>query len=136
MAVENHFDFTSDEFLQLLEAVDSPYLGLNFDTGNFLRMLDDPIKAMEKLAKYVYATHVKDLKIEPGVSCEEWFFFTCTPVGDGVVDNQKLAQILKDAGYVGFLAVEVDFLHSDYSDEDSAVEQSVKELKRIAASLS
>lgn len=60
LAVENHIDFTADEILQLLEGVDSEYLGLNFDTGNFLRLLDDPIAGMEKLAPYVYATHVKD----------------------------------------------------------------------------
>lgn len=38
LAVENHIDFTSDEMVQLLDAVGSPYLGINFDTGNFLRL--------------------------------------------------------------------------------------------------
>jgi sugar phosphate isomerase/epimerase len=137
MAVENHFDFNSNEFLSLMEAVGSPYLGMNFDTGNFLRMLDDPIKAMEKLAKYTYATHIKDLRVQKGVSPDDWYFFSCTPVGDGCVDNQKLAQLLYDAGYQGILAVETDFLHPDYNnDEDAAVAQSVKELKRIAAGVS
>src|SRR5712692_981298 len=74
LAVENHIDFTADEMLQLLESVNSPYLGINFDTGNFLRLLDDPIKGMEKLAKYTYATHVKDLKPQKGVPVDEWFF--------------------------------------------------------------
>jgi sugar phosphate isomerase/epimerase len=53
MAVENHIDFTSDEMVTLLDAVDSPYLGINFDTGNFLRLLDDPVKGMDKLANRV-----------------------------------------------------------------------------------
>lgn len=131
LAVENHIDFTADEMLQLLTNVNSPCLGLNFDTGNFLRLLDDPIKGMEKLAPYVYATHIKDLKVQRGVAADEWYFFSCTPVGDGLVDNQRLAQLLADANYTGFLAVEIDFLHPDYSDEDSAVEQSVRELRRI-----
>ena len=133
MAVENHIDFTSDEILQLLEAVDSPYLGLNFDTGNFLRLLDDPIKGMEKLAKHTLATHIKDLKINKNAAADDWYFFSTTPVGDGVVDNLKLAQLLKDADYRGFLAMDIDFLHPDYEDEDAAVEQSVKELRRIAS---
>lgn len=133
IAVENHIDFTADEILQLLEAVDSPYLGLNFDTGNFLRLLDDPIKGMEKLAKYTLATHVKDLKINRNAAVDDWYFFSSTPVGDGVVDNQRLAQLLKDADYQGFLAMEIDFLHPDYSDEDEAVAQSVQELRRIAS---
>src|SRR3990170_7804701 len=60
MAVENHIDFTGDEILQLVTEVGSPNFGLNFDTGNFLRLLDDPIAAMEKLAPHVMATHVKD----------------------------------------------------------------------------
>ncbi len=132
LAVENHIDFTSAEILQLLDTVDSPYLGLNFDTGNFLRLLDDPVKGMEKLARYTYATHIKDLKVQRGAAVDEWYFFSSTPVGDGYVDNQKLAQLLKDAGYEGFLAVEIDFLHPDYQqDEHTAVRQSVEELKRI-----
>ena len=50
LAVENHIDYTSDECVELLERVDSPYLGLNLDTGNFLRLLDDPIDGTRKLA--------------------------------------------------------------------------------------
>ena len=122
--------------LTLISNVNSPYFGINFDTGNFLRVLDDPIKGMKKLAKHVYATHIKDLKPQRGVAVNEWFFFSSTPIGDGFVDNQKLAQILKDNGYEGFLAVEIDFLHPDYNnDEDEAVADSIKELKRIASSL-
>ncbi len=134
MAVENHLDFNSDEMLTIFNNVNSPYLGINFDTGNFVRVLDDPVQAMEKLYKYVYATHIKDLKIQGGVPVNAWYFFSCTPIGDGgIVDNQKLAQILQDNGYEGFLAVEIDFLHPDYNnDEDKAVADSIAELKRIA----
>ena len=64
---------------------------------------------------------------------DDWFFFSSIPVGDGLGDNQKLAQLLKDAGYQGFLAVEIDSLHPDYNwDENEAVAKSVKELRRIA----
>ena len=55
---------------------------------------------------------------------------------DGLVNNQKLAQLLQDAGYQGFLAVEIDFLHPDYGEEeDKAVASSIKELRRIANSV-
>jgi sugar phosphate isomerase/epimerase len=136
MAVENHIDYNSDEILGLIQSVNSPNFGINFDTGNFMRVLDDPVQGMEKLAKYVFATHIKDLKPRKGVPVNEWFFFSCTPVGDGFVDNQRLAQILKYNNYEGFLAVEIDFLHPDYNnDEDAAVAQSIKELKRIVANV-
>ena len=136
MAVENHIDFTADEILTLLQKVDSPFLGLNFDSGNFLRLLDDPIKGMEKLASHTLATHVKDLKPQKGVAPDEWYFFSSTPVGDGLVDNDALARLLDKADFEGFMAVEIDFLHPDYEDEDTAVAQSVAELKRIVGKLS
>ncbi|MGC1784744.1 MAG: sugar phosphate isomerase/epimerase family protein [Acidobacteriaceae bacterium] len=136
LAVENHIDFTAEEMLRLVTGVNSSYLGVNFDTGNFVRLLDDPIKGMEKLAKYVYATHIKDLKPQKGVAADEWYFFSSTPVGDGIVDNLQLARLLADVGYRGFLAVEIDFLHPDYQGgEDEAVAKSIRELKKIAAAL-
>lgn len=136
LAVENHIDFTSDEMVSLLDAVNSPYLGINFDTGNFLRLLDDPVKGMGKLAPRVYATHVKDLRVQADVAPDEWYFFSSAPVGEGLIENQKLVQMLADARFDGILAVEIDFLHPDYrNDEDAAVEQSVKELRRLASNL-
>jgi 3-oxoisoapionate decarboxylase len=133
LAIENHIDFTSDEIVQLLDQVDSDHLGVNFDTANFARLLDDPVKGMRKLAPRVLATHIKDLKVNAQASVDDWFFFSSTPVGDGFVDNLALARLLKEAGYKGFLAVETDFLHPDYADEDEAVAQSVVALKKIAA---
>jgi 3-oxoisoapionate decarboxylase len=136
LADENHIDYNADEMLELIHNVNHPNFGINFDTGNFLRVLDDPIQGMEKLAKFTFSTHVKDLKINPQAAVNDWYFFSCTPVGDGLVDNQKLAQLLKDANYEGFLAMEIDTLHPDYNDdEDAAVAKSVAELKRIAQSL-
>jgi sugar phosphate isomerase/epimerase len=136
LAVENHIDFTSDEILQLLTDVDSEYLGLNFDTGNFLRLLDDPIAGMEKLAPYVLATHVKDLMPDKCAKPTDWFFFAGVPVGKGLIDNQRLAGLLHKAHFKGFLAVEIDHPHTDWTArEDEAVALSVRALKRIAASL-
>jgi sugar phosphate isomerase/epimerase len=134
IADENHIDFDSDEMLQLIQDVGSPNFGINFDTGNFMRVQDDPVEGMKKLARHTFATHVKDLKPMKGVSVKNWHFFACTPTGDGYVDNLALAKLLKEANYQGFLAMEIDFLHPDYGDdEDAAVVKSVKELKRIAA---
>jgi sugar phosphate isomerase/epimerase len=134
IADENHIDFDSDEMLRLIEEVGSPNFGINFDTGNFMRVQDDPIDGMKKLAKHTFATHVKDLKPQKGQNVKHWHFLATTPVGDGLVDNLALARILKAADYKGFLAVEIDFLHPDYhGDEDAAVAKSIAELKRIAA---
>lgn len=132
LAVENHFDFDSDEYLALLEEVDSEHFGLTFDTGNFMRLLDEPLKAMEKLGEYVFATHIKDLKIASGVAADEWFFFSSVAVGDGYVNIPGLAGLLQELDYQGLLAVELDFPHPEVgTHEDAAVEKSVKYLKDL-----
>lgn len=136
LAVENHIDFTADEILQLLEGVDSKRFGVNFDTGNFLRLLDDPIAGMEKLAPYVFATHIKDLMPNPQARPTDWFFFSGVPVGRGLINNRKLAEILKANNYQGFLAVEIDQPHPDWRGcEDEAVGISVKALREISDAL-
>jgi sugar phosphate isomerase/epimerase len=136
LAIENHIDFSDDELLELVRQVDSPYLGVNFDSGNFVRMLIDPCKAADKLAAYILATHIKDVRPEQGRPVDAWNFFACTPIGEGVIDNLSIARLLKRAGYRGFLAVEVDYLHRDYGEgEDQAVARSVEELRRIAAAV-
>jgi sugar phosphate isomerase/epimerase len=136
LAVENHFDFDSDEFLRLFEDVGSDHFGLTFDTGNFMRLLDEPVKAMEKLGNYVYATHIKDIKITPGVAADEWFFFSSVAVGDGYINMPELARMLVDLNYTGLLAVELDFPHPEVgTNEDAAVEKSVKYLQNLVANL-
>jgi len=132
LAVENHIDFTADEILQLVESVGSPNFGINFDTGNFLRLLDDPIAGMKKLAPYVFATHIKDLMVNPLAKPNDWFFFSGVPVGMGLIDNDQLAGMLKNVGYTGFLAVEIDHPHPDWTDlEKEAVAISIKNLRKI-----
>jgi sugar phosphate isomerase/epimerase len=133
LAIENHIDFSDDELLDLVRKVGSAYLGITFDSGNFVRMLVDPVRAAEKLGRHVLATHIKDLRPEKGRPVDAWNFFACTPLGEGVIDNLSIARHLVRAGFDGFLAVEIDYLHRDFGEgEDDAVARSVRELRRIA----
>ena len=134
LAAENHGHYTAKEMIWLVEAVGSPYFGVTFDTGNFLRLLDDPLGAMEKLASHVFATHIKDVKVRRDVSPAEWFYFSSTPVGEGLIDMGPILALLAEAGYDGVLAVEIDHLHPDYGyDEHQVVRQSIGELRRLVA---
>jgi 3-oxoisoapionate decarboxylase len=136
IAVENHLDYNSAELLEILESVNSSYLGINFDSGNFLRLHEDPAVAMQKLASSVFATHLKDLRVTPGIAPDQWNYYTTVAIGDGIVDNGRLVQMLNNVGYQGLLAVEIDFLHPDYNnDEDAAVARSVKAIKRMIDAL-
>ncbi len=137
MAVENHIDFTADEILELVDSVGSPNFGVNFDTGNFLRLLDDPVAGMEKLAKHTFAVHLKDLQVNTKeAKPTDWFFFSGVPVGQGLIDNQTLINILDKADFKGFLAVEIDHPHFDWRGrEKEAVIESVKSMKAMVANI-
>jgi sugar phosphate isomerase/epimerase len=116
----------------LFENVDSPYLGLTFDSGNCLRILDDPVRGLERLADRVYATHIKDIRLQKGMPANMWQFFACVPAGEGVVDLPRIIGLLEQAGYGGMLTIEVDYLHSDYeNDEDRVLERSIENLRKL-----
>lgn len=132
LAAENHIDFTAEEMLYMVKAVDSPNFGINFDTGNFLRLLDDPVEGMKKLAPYVFSTHIKDLVLNKEAKANDWYFFSGVPVGFGLVDNMKLAEILSENDYKGFLAVEIDHPSKEWMGmEEEAISVSVKNLRKI-----
>jgi sugar phosphate isomerase/epimerase len=136
LAVENHIDYNSDEIKWLIDEVDSEYFGINLDTANFLRVLDDPLEATRKLAKHVYATHVKDLQPVKGVSVNEWYYFSSVAAGSGLIQIGEIAQVLKDAGYQGFLAFETDMPHPLYRNKEEAmIEESIKYLRNVAQNL-
>ena len=60
LAIETHADLTTDELLAFLDRLHPDVGGVTVDTGNLVMRLDDPLKAVERLAPYVLATHVKD----------------------------------------------------------------------------
>lgn len=136
LAIENHFDFTSGEILEILNNIHSDYLGVTFDTGNALRTGEDPVEAAKRLSTHIYATHVKDIAPLYGGDPKDWYFFASVPVGRGIVDIPSITRILEDAGYEGVFAIELDYLDPKYGDEDLAVAESIKYLKDLSRKIS
>jgi len=134
LALENHIDYTSAEILEILQRVDSDWLKVNFDTGNTLRMMEDPVAAARRLGPYTVATHTKDVDACRHVRPEEWYFFSSVPVGTGLIDMPGVVRALAESGYDGVLAVESDH-HKDNQDEDALVAQSITYLKALVAEL-
>lgn len=131
LAMENHYDFTCDEMLEMFETISSDYFGMTLDTGNALRYGDDPVEAVKKLAKYIYAIHLKDVATFDGGNPEDWFYYACTAIGAGEIDIPSLCKALDSSGYDGIYAIEFDYLHPRYVDEDSALAESVDYLKKL-----
>ena len=130
LAVENHIDMLADEMVDLITTVNSPWIGVCLDTGNNLRMFEDPVVVAEKLAPFTRATHIKDLTAYKG-NPRDYSFWPSVPLGDGLVDMKQVIGFLRKARYDGLLAIEVDYLHPDYVDEDRAVATSVKRLRAM-----
>ena len=131
LADENHFDFTVDEYVGLIEAVGSPAFGLCLDTGNILRNGDDPVASTRLLGRHVFATHTKDVAAQYGWDPKDWTFFASVPVGQGIIDFPGLVGELEKTGYNGLYAVELDYMDPVYKDEDSAVKTSIAYLKKL-----
>lgn len=134
MAIENHIDLLADEMVELITTIDSPWLGVCLDTGNNLRLFEDPVVVAAKLAPYTRATHLKSLTAWRG-DPKTFQFWPSVPLDEGAVDIAEVVRLLGKAGYTGLLAVEVDYLHPAYrGDEDAAVARSLGYLRTLLPS--
>lgn len=133
LAIENNIDFTGEQLLKLIEAVDEDNVGVAFDSGNFARLLDDPLHAMELLVNCTYTVRLKDVQPNPKeASLTDWYFFSCVPVGQGLTDDQAIVNILAQAGYKGVLSLQIDQPHTDwFGREDEMVALSVNRMKQL-----
>jgi sugar phosphate isomerase/epimerase len=85
--LETHEEITTFELVRLVEAVGPDVLGITFDTANVLVRCEDPVAAVERIAPYVRATHVRDaaLFFRPAGIAR-----VLTPCGEGVLDWERL----------------------------------------------
>jgi sugar phosphate isomerase/epimerase len=96
VALETHADQTADELLEMIERVGPDITGVTLDTGNLLMRLDDPITAVQRLAPYVLATHVKDAVLAFTARGLVW---QARPIGSGVLPMPDLiAPLLRARG--------------------------------------
>jgi len=94
MALENHWGLsrTPEGQLRLINAVPSPWLGALMDTGNFMEDPYDKLKLVAPKTVYVQA------KTYYGGG--EWYTLD--------LDYARIAKILSDAGYTGFVCLEFE----------------------------
>jgi len=130
MAIENHIDLLADEMVELLETIDSPWLGVCFDTANNLRMFEDPVVVARKLAPWARATHVKDVTAQRG-DPKTFAFWPSVPLGQGLIDLPAILALLHEARFDGLLALEIDYLAPAYAEagEEVAVRESLAWLR-------
>lgn len=137
LALENHIDFTGPEMLRIVEGVGSEHLRVNLDTGNPIRVYEDPVECARVLAPYAVATHTKDITTNSkgGSPSDRFPFFPSCPTGSGLVDFDGVAKALAEAGFTGSLAVEIDLLSDRWAStpEEEVVAQSVAFVRDLVA---
>ncbi|MCS6954111.1 MAG: TIM barrel protein [Bryobacterales bacterium] len=94
LAIENHRDWTLEEFLLLLKEYSSEFVGVCLDTGNNIALLDDPMEVVERLAPYAVSTHIKDMGVE---EYEEGFYLVEVPLGEGALDVPRMVETIRRA---------------------------------------
>lgn len=92
VALQNHneFLFTSDEIIDIIKRVDSKWFGLILDIGSL--HAENPYDEIEKLAPYANYWFIKENVYPNGIK---------TPV-----DMRKIAKIIKNQGYQGYISFE------------------------------
>lgn len=95
IAFENHIDYRFDEIERILDAVQDERIGLNFDFGNPLMYVEDPMKYARRFAGRVLCTHAKDWY---AVATPEGADLVMCELGGGMVDVPNIVRMLRDAG--------------------------------------
>jgi len=92
LGLQNHHDFftTAGEVIRVVEAINSPWLGLIVDTGSF--RIHDPYEEVAKAAPYAVNWQIKEKLFINGAEVE--------------ADIQKIISIVKSSTYSGYLPIE------------------------------
>jgi len=94
LAIENHKDWRIDQMLDMLRRMSSEYLGVCVDTGNSFALLEDPMAVVEAYAPYAFSVHLKDMAL---AEYEDGFLLADIPLGQGVLNLQKMIEIFRKA---------------------------------------
>jgi 3-oxoisoapionate decarboxylase len=94
LALENHKDWTAEQYIELFKKYQSEYFGACLDFGNNISLLDGWMETIEAAAQYTKATHFKDMGVMPYA---DGFLLSEVPLGTGVLDLPKAVDVVRKA---------------------------------------
>ena len=129
LALENHHGFpaTAEEQVELIERMNSKCFRATVDVGNYMCADQAPEVGTAIAAPYAAYVHVKDFARVADESIASGWRLEPRAVGRGDVNQAACLQILKDAGFDGFVAIE----YEGHENERIGVAQSVEFLNTI-----
>lgn len=136
LGIENHDRFKARMFADIVNAVDSPLVGIVLDTVNSFACEENTEQVMDALARHTVNFHVKDFKIER-VKNSMGLRVTGTIAGQGFLDIAKMEQRLSLEARCDYSTVLELWMAPEpgveetVQKEDRWVKESVAYLKRI-----
>jgi sugar phosphate isomerase/epimerase len=111
LALENHGGIVSkaDDLLAIVRQIDSPWFGVNWDSGNVDGA--DPYAELAKLAPYAVTAQIK------------------TKIGGKPADLARVLDVLRKVDYRGWVALE----YEDEQDPKTAVPPLIEQLQKLIA---
>ena len=126
LCMENHYkdgtwkypEFAQPEdiFLEIVDRVDSPHFGVQYDPSNAVVGGYDPIAFLKKVLPRVVTMHASDRSLAPGATIEDLRKSDGAvgyseklrhgEVGLGLNDYDTIFRMLAGAGYAGWISVE------------------------------
>jgi sugar phosphate isomerase/epimerase len=138
LLLENHSDFTADEYGTILDEVDSPYVRVFLDLINPVASLDDPAAVIRRLAPLAIAGHIKDyvfrsIQNEDGYHRHGFEVLYRYP-GEGVADLPGLLRILEEqtADRAFHLTIEGLDNRATSTDQSSRLQRSLEYVRHIS----
>ncbi len=104
LALENHEYETSSQVVQLVQAINSEWVGTLIDTGNMMTVWEDPAAAIAALAPWALSTHFKDHVV---IMHEGEPMVVGTPLGRGSIDLPECYRILAGQTALKRICIEV-----------------------------
>jgi sugar phosphate isomerase/epimerase len=126
LALENHYkdnywqypEFAQkrDVFLEIVNQIDSPWFGVQYDPSNAIVAGEDPLELLESVKHRVVTMHASDRFLKPGHTLEELrriedsvgyaAILSHGVIGQGLNDYPHIFRLLREAGYQGWVSIE------------------------------
>lgn len=125
LVMENHYkdgQWEYPEFAQSLERfraivqqIDSPWFGVNYDPSNALVAGQDPIAVLRQFLPQVLTMHASDRHLKPGFAVQHVTEFHGQGypealehgvIGQGLIDYPRVMSLLREAHFSGWISIE------------------------------
>jgi sugar phosphate isomerase/epimerase len=126
LALENHYkdnywqypEFAQkrDVFLEIVNQIDSPWFGVQYDPSNAIVAGEDPLELLECVKHRVVTMHASDRFLKPGHTLEELrriedsvgyaAILSHGVIGQGLNDYPHIFRLLREVGYQGWVSIE------------------------------